>query len=122
METPKPGTFCWNECIIPDPNRAAGFYGSLFGWQTEAMPGGGDYTLFKQGSGLVGGLMAPPEPGIPPHWLCYVCVEDCEAAVQRAVQLGGAVVAPPMVISVGTIAIIRDPQGAVLGLYTPAGE
>jgi len=72
----EPGTFCWNELLVADTGKAAGFYTKLFGWKAEAMPGGMNYTLFKQGEKSVAGLMAKPHPQAPPHWLAYVMVES----------------------------------------------
>lgn len=120
MNPPQVGEFCWNELISTDVPASAAFYSRLFGWTTEPMPGGdGSYTLFKRGDTMTGGLMAAPAPGIPAHWLAYVMVTDCDASTAEAVGLGATVLAPPMDISVGRISVVRDPQGAVLGLYKP---
>ena len=68
---------------------------------------------------MAGGLMATPKPGIPPHWLPYVSVANCDESTAKAVQLGAQICAPPMDISVGRISVLKDPQGAVFGLFTP---
>jgi predicted enzyme related to lactoylglutathione lyase len=46
-------------------------------------------------------------------------VDDLEAYMSRAEQLGGARVAPPMELpgDFGTIAIIADPDGNRVGLW-----
>ena len=111
----------WNELITPDPAAAIRFYGSLFGWTTEAFQAGPiPYTLFKKGDRSFGGVMAPPKPGIPPHWLNYVTVADLDAAFAKATSLGATVCVPPMDIGeAGRIAVLNDPQGAGFGLHQP---
>src|SRR2546421_9311924 len=41
----EPGSFCWNELLTSDVDRAVAFYGELFGWTTrsDTLPGGQDY-------------------------------------------------------------------------------
>jgi len=51
----------------------------------------------------------------------YVQVDDLERFVERAVELGGGVVIPPMEIPGGRghFAWIRDVEGTVVGLFKP---
>ncbi|HEU5171843.1 MAG TPA: VOC family protein [Gemmatimonadales bacterium] len=65
------------------------------------------------------GLFAmPPAMGnVPPHWLIYVAVDDRDATVAKARDLGGSVIVPPAdVPTVGRFAILADPQGAVFSV------
>ena len=123
-QPPAPGNFIWNELITSDVAAAGGFYGGLFGWKTEAMPMPGmNYTLFKQGDKSIGGMMAPMQGGVPPHWLPYVTVSDADGCARLAGQLGGKVILPPFdVPEVGRIAVFQDPQGATVGILQPAGK
>ncbi|MEO6785489.1 MAG: VOC family protein [Chthoniobacteraceae bacterium] len=109
----------WNELITPDPEAAAKFYGGLFGWTTETMPmPGKPYTMLKHGERFFGGLMSPPQPGIPPHWLHYVSVANVEDTLAKAVGLGASVCLGATDIGeAGRIAVLKDPQGAVFGLH-----
>ena len=120
------GMFFWNELMTPDVEGAKAFYGRLFGWEahTAEMPGGGgDYTEFKRGGMPVGGAMAPPEPGIPPHWMPYVRVEDADAVAAAAAEAGGKVCQAAFdVPQVGRIAVLQDPAGAVFAVIAPAPE
>ena len=113
-----PGAFSWNELSTPDPKAATEFYGSLFGWRFETMDmGQGPYHLIKVGDTSVGGLMAPPPgaEGMPPCWGAYVTVAQCDETVTKAQQLGAKVLAGPFDIpSVGRMAVLQDPQGAVI--------
>lgn len=117
---PAPGEFCWNELLAVSPDKAAKFYTQLFGWNTEAMPGGMNYTIFKQNGTMVGGLMARPNEQAPPHWLAYVRVENVDESAKHAGELGARILMPPMDIpTVGRIAVFMDPEGAPLGLFQP---
>ena len=115
-----PGAFCWNELVTRDTDAAASFYTRLFGWKTEAFPGGMPYTLFKTENRQVGGLMTCLTGQMPPQWLAYVGVEDVEASVKRARELGAKILLEPKDIpTVGRIAVFQDPQGAPLGIFQP---
>jgi hypothetical protein len=116
-----PGQFSWNELLTSDVESAGAFYTQLFGWKTAPMAGGMPYTLFKKSGGEVAGMMALPMPGVPPHWLSYVTVENADASAARVAELGGKICKPPFDIpNVGRIAILQDPQGAFFGIFQPA--
>ncbi|MEW5916661.1 MAG: VOC family protein, partial [Gemmatimonadota bacterium] len=56
-------------------------------------------------------------------WLGYVAVPNVDATIEQAVKLGGSVVMSPMDIPmVGRSAVIADPQGAAIGIFTPVGD
>ena len=55
--------------------------------------------------------------GVPPHWLPYLQVTDCDATTKKAQSLGGGVVIPPTDIpNTGRFAYLKDPQGAVFAV------
>jgi predicted enzyme related to lactoylglutathione lyase len=112
----KSGTFCWNELMTTDAKAATTFYTALFGWRADEQDMGGmKYTMLKSGDTSAGGLMQMPSEmrGVPTHWMSYVTVDDCDAAVKRSQRLGGKTVVPPTDIpNVGRFATIQDPQGA----------
>jgi len=115
----QPGTPVWNEVVTPDIPRAAQFYADVLGMGSEAMPMGDDtYTALKNAEGrMIGGAMNPPKPDLPPHWNVYFNVEDVDATVAKAQELGGQVVAPAFdVAGVGRMAVLADPQGAMFNL------
>jgi uncharacterized protein len=122
------GTFCWNELMTTDPAGAARFLTEIGGYdevREVPMPQGGTYRVLVKGGRPAGGIMAMPPgmpAGTPPHWGSYLAVDDVDATLARAVELGGRVLKPGFdVPEVGRIAVIKDPQGAVLHLITPAG-
>ncbi len=113
----EPGTMCWNELSTSDVDAAGKFYRATFGWTAEPMEMGGGmtYTIFKAGDERVGGMMAltPQMKGVPPHWLTYFAVADCDGTAQKVSELGGKVLVPPTDIpDVGRFAVSWDGQHA----------
>ena len=115
-----PGSFCWNELGTHDTQKAGEFYSELFGWTRETNQFGPiEYTMFSHGDrGAAGMFKIPPEMGpMPPHWLVYFAVDDCDAKVQKATELGASVIRPADDIpGIGRFAILTDPQGAAFAV------
>ena len=112
-----PGALCWNDLVSPDVEASAAFYRDLFGWTIEETPGadGRYWTITNQGRPN-GGLL-PVIPGGHPAWNLYFVVEDCDAAVARAGDLGGGAVMGPMDVPNGTrFALLRDSRNAVFSV------
>lgn len=122
---PPPSPWVWHELMTGDVAVAASFYGGLFGWGAhEGSATDRPYTIFTAGGRDIAGCMAIPKAGetpvCPPHWLAYVGVADVDATAEKAKSLGGSVEVPPMDIpGVGRFAVLRDPSGANLAVYTP---
>jgi hypothetical protein len=122
-----PNSFTWNELGTRDTEKAKEFYTKVFGWTSEAFPGSPiEYTIFKNSDRGAGGMYKlTPEMGpVPPHWLVYFAVDDCDAKVQKATELGARVMKPADNIpGVGRFAILFDPQDAafaIIKLENPA--
>jgi predicted enzyme related to lactoylglutathione lyase len=118
---PRPGLFCWNELVTTNVPSAKKFYHGVLGWKTQPFAKSPvDYTHFKKGNDMAGGLMKSLKPGVPAHWVPYVMVEDVDATAKKAKKLKGKVVLPPCDIpTVGRIAVLLDPQGAAIGIFKP---
>lgn len=100
-----------------DPAKAKGFYKALFNWELQDMPGM-DYTMINVGQGTGGGMMKNPVSGAPSRWLSYVEVADVAASTAKAKSLGAAVVTDRTEVpNFGWFSVIKDPTGAVLGLW-----
>ncbi len=105
------------ELATDDLARAKKFYGELFDWKLDDIPGMG-YTMIDVGEGTGGGLMKHPMPGAPSTWLAYVQVEDIRAATDKARSLGASIAKDVTEVpGYGWFSIIVDPTGAVLGLW-----
>ena len=110
-------TLCWTELVTKDPDGAKAFYGGLFGWTWKASETSEvEYWEACREGQPIGGLL--PMKGewwgdVPPHFMPYFLVADCEAAVRKASELGGGAAVPATEIPhVGTFAVLRDPTGA----------
>lgn len=118
-----PGSVCWNELATGDVNRAREFYGGLFGWGANEMDMGemGTYTMFMRGETPAGGMFdlngKSAAAGMPPSWMPYISVEDCDATAARAGELGAQILVPPSDIpGTGRFSLLRDPQGAMISI------
>lgn len=120
------GTVCWADLSTADVDKGKAFYSDLFNWKIEAGqhdPSG--YLHIINGDQFIGGI--PPsqyrDPNVPPHWLLYFATSDCAASLDKAKDLGATVLLPLQEIpNVGTMAILKDPQGAVFALFQPPAD
>jgi predicted enzyme related to lactoylglutathione lyase len=122
LDTAPQGHFFWNELHTNDPARALAFYDKVVGFSHRSMdmgPNGSYHILSKNGKDR-GGVSGYLTPGVAPHWLPYVSVNDPDATVARACQLGATI---PMdcqdIPGIGRFGIVQDPVGAVLAIMNP---
>jgi predicted enzyme related to lactoylglutathione lyase len=108
---------CWSELWTSDKPKALEFYTKLFGWTTKpSTDSPQDYSEVANHGRAMGGIMQIREEwgNVPPTWLPYFMVANCDASVAKINQLGGATRMPPTDIpNVGRFAVVADPQGAV---------
>jgi len=120
-KTPVGGWF-WNELFSPAAAAAVAFYEKVFGFSHDAMDMGpqGTYYVLKDTSGRprAGVMQQPADMRVPAHWLPYVHVADCDAAVAKATRLGAkqTLVAPTDIPNIGRFAVLLDPLGAAIAL------
>ena len=117
------------EIPADDVPRAISFYEKVFGWKIKqmSMPGGGpEYygvTTRKDGEdGINGGLMKRNMPGQP--FANYVNVKSIDDFLDKVQANAGSVVMPKQEIGpgMGSIAVFRDTEGNMMGLYQPAAK
>ena len=118
------------EIHADDPARAIAFYTTLFGW-TVAQMGAEPYwlvTATTEGEPGISGAILPrrgprPAPDAPVNGMVNtVQVDDVDAALRRARELGGDVALERMEIpNVGAVAYVHDTEGNVVGLFQPGG-
>lgn len=121
------GVSHWSELMTTDTDSAREFYGDVVGLTTSPMEGGPfPYTLWVRDGKPVGGLIpSEGEGGWPsgdkPHWVVSFVTEDIQRSVEQAEALGGAVLVPVTAIpQFGQAAVLRDPAGAVFGVFQQA--
>jgi len=119
-----PGTFCWVELGTSDAAGAKEFYTKLFSWDYVDNPVGPDmvYTMLKRDGRNAAALykLMPDmvSQGVPPNWMSYVLVENADQSAAKVTELGGTVLKGPFDVStVGRMAVIQDPTGAVFALW-----
>jgi uncharacterized protein len=132
------GTVNFNDLNTRDSEGAKSFYGKVFGWQTLDLPGGfqmftlpgyGDYLerdnpqlredqaeldAPKGFEDVVASIVpiGDDQPDTPPHWNVTFAVDDADAIAEKATELGGKVILPPMDAPWVRMTVIADPAGA----------
>lgn len=111
------------EHAYDDPEKAAAFYSSVFGWTTEVWTGGEQpYWLVTtgadaEGPGINGGFLKRSDAS-QPSVMNTITVDDIDTAIAEVEQAGGQIVLPKMVIpGVGYQAYFVDPGGVTVGLH-----
>ncbi len=117
---------CWVDLMTADQEGSRAFYGELFGWTSEDPNEefGGYLKFLKDGRLIAGCMRNDPTQGMPDGmpdvWSVYLAVADAEATVKAAEAAGGGVFAPAMAITdLGSMAVVTDPGGAVIGMWQP---
>ena len=122
------GTFCWNELMTHDVERAKRFYHDTIGWSFDPMKmaDGRTYWCAMLDGRPVAGLLpldAPEFDGVPESWMSYLAVDDVDKRVAKAVKAGAKLMKPIFEVpGVGRIAILMEPGGAGVGWMTPVTE
>ena len=102
------------------------FYAAVFGYTYSDMSADGfNYaTLDLDGrpAGGIGEITADQPADTPANWGTYFAVADTDAAVERATELGGSVVAQAWDSPYGRMAVVRDDQGAAFALMSVSEE
>lgn len=116
------GTFCLADIYSKDMDKATEFLTKLFGWtrevsKTEGKP---DYTVYLLEGKTVAGGAPSFNPEIPSVWNNYVSVDDAQAIMRKAEELGGRRLADPIDIEdKGILGMLQDPQGAMFSVWQP---
>lgn len=109
------------EIPVDDPERAAAFYSSVFGWDVQAFPGAPSYYgLASTGDtqpGIDGALMQR-DAGTSGTRVT-MSVDSIEDAAERITAQGGKVVQGKMPVpGMGYFAICEDTEGNSIGIFT----
>jgi predicted enzyme related to lactoylglutathione lyase len=121
--TGRVGAYQWADLNARGFERAAAFYGAVFGWTSHPIPMGEGqplYAHFALGEEMIAGGMEmnPMAPaGFPSYWMVYFSVPNVEDAFQTALAAGATEMMGPTPFPGGRFAILSDPQGAVFALH-----
>jgi len=118
------------EIHADDPERAVAFYTQVFGW-TVSRFGEMEYWLLSTGPadkmGIDGAILPRqgdrPAVGAPVVGAVNtVQVDDLDASLAKAFELGGVLALDKMAIpGVGTVAYVLDTEANVVGMLQPEG-
>ena len=105
----------WSE----DPEKVAGFYEKVFGWQIQQVPQM-DYRLATTGGegGINGGIMKPKAGPWPAKMTFYIDVDDLAEYGKKIAAAGGKIIVDQQEVpGVGKLSLFEDPEGRVLGMW-----
>lgn len=110
------------EVVGKDGPKLQKYYADLFGWKVDAdnplhygMVDGRDNPA-PENRGIGGGIGEGPE-GYEGHVTFYVAVDDVEAALQKAEELGGTrTMGPEKVMDMIEMGHFTDPEGHLIGV------
>ena len=107
----------WFEIGSDRPDEAQRFYSELFGWSFDEH--GGPYRQTAAGGQRgIGGAVRDTDAGN--YAIFYAEVADVAEICRRAEATGGVVVTGPVTTPAGLVrALLRDPSGNLLGVFTP---
>jgi predicted enzyme related to lactoylglutathione lyase len=117
------GDFTHVEIPADDTGRAKRFYGELFGWSFQEVPGFEGYHLFVTPAGQegVGGAIGQRGASAPDTMRTYVHVDSIDALLPRVPDAGGRVVeAKREVPGQGWYAVLADSEGNEIAVWESA--
>lgn len=125
----RPGAYVWTEVYVREREAVDVFYAEVFGYgATDISDEGFDFLLWAPrgqpadeehaigGRCMIGDTFPAP---MPPHFLTYFMVADCDELVTRAQGLGGRVIFPVESSQYGRFAVLADNQGAIFAVLDP---
>ncbi|MFG2755359.1 VOC family protein [Streptomyces wuyuanensis] len=113
------GEISFFELGAADPGKARIFYGNLFGWTFEDVPGGTGFAITTPT--VPGGVHGDDAEAVP---YVFFKVDDLASALERITELGGTVEGPDTededaAARFGRFRFCRDDQGSPFGVHEP---
>lgn len=107
------GDFVWVQLWSRDHEVPVRFYDDVAGWNVGEVLQHDEVEegFFETEGKEVASVIELPWNNVHPHWLPYIGVDDVDASVERAQELGGR-----LLVRGKHVAIIQDPKGAAVGL------
>ena len=111
------GKIGWLELHSDNSEESATFYEKAFGWKIQRDPSMGDYIMFTDADGGLGGGFTKEMPkqagGI------YILTDSIESSLEAVEAAGGKTAKGRTLISpeIGSWALFTDPSGNAIGLF-----
>jgi hypothetical protein len=115
------GRIAWFDLTTTSLPKSKAFYGKLFDWQFAPVQGTDQAAEILAGGTTIGTLRIAEGKISPFNGVVYVQVADLEASCRKAKELGGTIPTGfPFNLpeGQGAIALVVDPCGHPLGLYS----
>ncbi len=122
----EPNTMIWNQATSRDPETALAFYEEVFGMTSTDV--GGDEMVFhtlEVDGNTVGGLGGMPDEmpaEVTAHWEVFFAVDDADATIAKAQELGATVLSPAMDSPYGRMAQLIGPSGEPFSIIRPPAD
>ncbi len=116
-----PGRIAWFDITTTNIQKSKEFYEKLFDWKFTAVQGTDQAAEIVAGGTPIGTIRSADGAITPFNGVVYVQVTDIQASCKKATELGGTV--PPgfpfnLPDGIGAIAVVVDPAGHPIGLYS----
>ena len=120
---PTHGSIVHIELYTDDKDATRAFYGKVFGWSFEDVPGM-DYTMWRAPNPPNGGLMERQEgPFQPPPTMVYLNVDDLGATREKIQAAGGEVLVEEIEVpEMGLFCVFKAPGGVVQAAWEDTYE
>ena len=116
-----PGRIAWFDITTSNLPQSRDFYGKLFDWSFTPLKGTDLAVEINSGGAAIGTLRVAEGKISAFNGVIYVQVTDLQASCKKAKELGGTV-APGFPFNlpdgIGAIALILDPAGHPVGMYS----
>lgn len=116
-----PGRIAWFDIATPNLKQSKEFYGKLLDWRFTAVQGTDQAAEIVAGGKAIGTLRGADGKISQFNGVVYVQVNDLPATCKKAKELGATI--PPgfpfnLPDGIGAIAVVVDPAGHPIGLYS----
>jgi uncharacterized protein len=116
-----PGHVAWFDITTTNLSRSKDFYGKLFDWRFTPVQGTDQAAEIVAGGTAIGTLRVAEGQISAFNGVVYVQVTDLPASCKKVKELGGTIPAGfPFNLpdGIGAIAVVIDPAGHPVGLYS----
>jgi len=114
------GEWSWAQLFSINPNAAMKFYSEVIGYEAQELPQTereNDFILSQDNTARAGIVPLPKSLPQQDRWIGFVSVNSIDETLRKAKSMGARIIyAPRKEVFDGQLAIIADPNGALIGL------
>ena len=110
------------DLTVENADAIRDFYKTVTGWKSMDVGMGeyNDYCMLSPDDNQVRSGICHARgvnADIPPMWILYINVANLDESLSNAISHGGQLVSGPRSMGASRFCIIKDPAGAVVGLF-----